>query len=74
LQIADCSGCSIAPFCRHQEQPRRQPVSAVSPAEHWRQPDCAGEAAWPKTFDEEKATDQKLTALAEGKVDIRAAS
>jgi ferritin-like metal-binding protein YciE len=33
-----------------------------------------GEAAWPKTFDEEKATDQKLTSLAEGKVDIRATS
>jgi ferritin-like metal-binding protein YciE len=27
-----------------------------------------------KTLDEEKATDQKLTSLAEGKVNIRAAS
>jgi ferritin-like metal-binding protein YciE len=34
--------------------------------------DCA--AVLQKTLDEEKATDQKLTALAEGKVNLRAAS
>ena len=47
-----------------------------------RQPDRMGEAARPqrlrrvlqKTLDEEKATDKKLTALAEGKVNLRAAS
>ena len=34
--------------------------------------DCA--AVLQKTLDEEKATDQKLTALAEGKINLRAAS
>ena len=34
--------------------------------------DCA--ALLQKTLDEEKATDQKLTSLAEGKVNVRAAS
>src|SRR5207253_2547053 len=34
--------------------------------------DCA--SVLQKTLDEEKATDQKLTALAEGKVNLRAAS
>jgi ferritin-like metal-binding protein YciE len=41
-----------------------------------------GKAAWPqrlrqhlkKTLDEEKATDKKLTTLAESKVNLRAAS
>jgi ferritin-like metal-binding protein YciE len=34
--------------------------------------DCA--SVLQKTLDEEKATDQKLTSLAEGKVNLRAAS
>ncbi len=69
-------------FRRHQEQPRRRPVSAVSRPNIGASPIVwlmqlgrnHGAAILRKTLDEERATDQRLTSRAEGKVDIRAAS
>jgi ferritin-like metal-binding protein YciE len=68
--VLDAALINAAQAAEHYEIARYG--SLVAWARHLGRNDCA--SLLQKTLDEEKATDQKLTSLAEGKVNLRAAS
>jgi ferritin-like metal-binding protein YciE len=69
-RVLDAALINAAQAAEHYEIARYG--SLIAWAKQLGRNDCAG--VLQKTLDEEKATDQKLTALAEGKVNLRAAS
>jgi ferritin-like metal-binding protein YciE len=69
-QVLDAALINAAQAAEHYEIARYG--SLIAWAKQLGRNDCA--AILQKTLDEEKATDKKLTALAEGKVNLKAAS